>query len=244
MSSEIGKGNGIPHDIPFFIGLLVIYSIIAASVAYVCLTPRPAERLFALGVSGDYSAGESLRVVPGEQIDLYVAVSNHMGSVQYVMIRAKLLNDSMPSPDFVGNATEPLPYFTNETAPSPEAPKYRPSLVLPFEEFTCVLVDNGTWVLPFQWSVEGVSRSGYTVGITALKLNNITIANGLSATAKHGFNFRIVLELWTYANQTAGWQYGWRSGNEDRSAWTQIRFDLVLPQAGMNQTTRVVVENP
>lgn len=33
--------------------------------------------------------------------------------------------------------------------------------------------------------------------IAALKLNNETIALGLNTTVRKGFNFRIVLELWS-----------------------------------------------
>lgn len=229
MSSGNDEGLNIPHDIALFLTILIISSMVVGSVTWIYLNPRPVEQFFALGILGEnmmaehYYPGDNSSIELGDTVKWHITLYNHMGSVQYVAIKAKLLNQTTPPPDDM-----------NHTA----------SAVPPFKEIGRVLVDNETWMFPFYWSVEGTSWSNDSLRITTLKLNNVTITQGLNTTAQHGYNFRIVLELWSYANQTSGLQFGWRSGGEMRSAWVQIWFNLTASTATQNQTERIVVSIP
>lgn len=226
MSSAKGDVK-VPHDIALFLTILAIVSMVVGSATWVSLNPRPVEQFFALGILGanmmaeGYYPGKDTSIGPGVLVKWHVTIYNHMGSVQYVAIRAKLLNGTTLPPDSMNSTPSTAPYF---------------------REIRRVLVDNETWIFPFYWSVEGVSRSNDSLRIAALKLNNITIAEGLNTTALNGINFRIILELWTYANESASFQYGWRSGGELRSAWVQIWFNLTAPATVENQSAGAVVE--
>ncbi|MFB0569122.1 MAG: hypothetical protein ACETV0_05855 [Nitrososphaeria archaeon] len=206
----------IPHDLALFFTILIVSSIVAASVTWLYLNPRPVEEFFALGVLGEnmmaehYYPGDDPRIGPGELVQWHVTLYNHMGSAQYVSVRVKLLNQTTPPPDDMNHTPSSVPFF---------------------KEIAHVFVDNETWVFPFYWSVENVSWSGGSAKITAVNLNNVTITQGLDTTAQDGYNFRIVLELWAYGNETTGFQFGWRSGEEVRSAWNQIWFNLTAPTA-------------
>jgi len=213
-------GLKIPHDKALFLTILVISSMVVASATWIYLNPRPVEPFFALGILGEemmaehYYPGDNSSIKLGDSVKWHVTLYNHMGSAQYVSIRAKLLNATTPPPDEMNHTASAVPSF---------------------REIRRVLADNETWTFPFYWSVEGVSWSNGSLRIAALKLNNITIAQGLSTAARHGHNFRIVLELWSYSNQTSGFQFGWSSGGERRSAWVQIWFNLTASAAMQNQ---------
>jgi len=214
MSSDDDKRVRVRHDIALFLSILVVTSMAVASVTWVYLNPRPVEQFFALGLLGEnmmaerYYPRNDTGIRPGDLVKWYVTLYNHMGGVQYVSVRAKLLNQTTPPPDDL-----------NHTASS----------VSSFREIEHVLVDNETWVFPFYWSIANVSWSADSAGIAALNLNNVTITQGLNTTARDGYNFRMVLELWVYDNETTGFRFGWRSGGEMRSAWNQIWFNLTLP---------------
>jgi hypothetical protein len=223
------RALGLQHDIALFLTILIITSMVVGSITWVYLNPRPEEQFFALGILGEnmmaeryYPRNEST-ILMGDLVKWYVTVYNHMGSVQYVSIRAKLLNQTTPPPDDM-----------NHTA----------SAVPPFQEIRQVLADNETWTFPLDWSVEGMAWSNDSLRITALKLNNVTLTQDLNTTARQGYNFRIVLELWSYTNRTAGFQFGWRSGSELRSAWVQIWFNLTASTVAQNRTAEDIGGGP
>jgi len=206
----------IPHDVALFLTILVVSSLVVASVTWVYINPKPVEEFFALGLLGknmmaeDYYPEDDPNIRIGELVKWHVTVYNHMRSAQYVAVRAKLLNQTTPPPDDITHTASSVPSL---------------------KEIAHVLVENETWVFPFYWSIENASWSDRSARISALKLNNITITQGLNTTALEGYNFRIVLELWAYGNETTGFQFGWRSGQEMRSAWNQIWFNLTVPTA-------------
>jgi len=167
-----------------------------------------------------YHPGDNSSIKLGDTVKWHITIYNHMGTVQYMAIRAKLLNQTTPPPDDMNNT---------------------PSSIPTFREIRRVLVDNETWIFPFYWSVESISTSNDSQMITMLKLNNMTITQDLNTTARHGYNFRIVFELWVYGNQSKGFQYGWRSGGEMRSAWVQIWFNLTASTVAQNQTEKAVI---
>ena len=184
------------------------------------------EQFFALGVLGEnmmaehYYPVDDPKIKCGETVKWHVVIYNHMGSAQYVSIRAKLLNQTTPPPDDMNHTASPVPFF---------------------KEIRRVLVDNETWTFPFYWSVEDVAGPNDSFKIKALKLNNTTLTQCLDTAALNGYNFRIVLELWTYSNEAAGFRYGWGAGEEARSAWVQIWFNLTLPT--LQQTEEAIVRS-
>jgi len=205
----------IPHDPALFFTILIVATMVVASATWLYLNPRPTEQFFALGILGEnmmaehYYPGDSPNIKLGDVVKWHVTIYNHMGSVQYIAIRAKLLNQTTPPPDDLNNTASP---------------------VLFFREIRHVLVDNETWTFPFYWSAERATESNGAVQIIELKLNNMTINERLDTTAIHGHNFRIVLELWTYNDSIDGFQFGWRAGGEARTAWVQIWFNITLQQ--------------
>jgi uncharacterized membrane protein len=189
-----------------FITLLVVFEMIA----YVATTPRPSEQFFQLyvlgsnGMAADYYPNNNPTLSPNETVTWYLGTTNLMGNVQLVDVRVKLGNQTINPP----NDTQALP------SPAP--------LVTEFQRFT---QDNETWEIPFVWSVTNVGSANNSTHILALEINgeNYQVVN---CSARSGYNFRLIFELWTWDTNTGAFQFGWETGGEQRVAWLQVWFNM------------------
>jgi hypothetical protein len=192
-----------------FISLLIIFEMIV----YVSTTPRPQEQFFqfyvlgATRMSADYYPNNDSNIRLGESVRWYIGVTNLIGNMQLAAIRVKLGNESISAP----NDTQGLP---------------SPALLV--TEFVRFIQDNETWELPFVWRISNVSSIGALTQILELQINNQTFSvQGWSA--RNGYNFRFVLELWIWNADTGGFEFGWYAGTERRVAWLQIWFNAIAP---------------
>lgn len=188
---------------------MVIATIVASGVAYRILSPPLSEQFYAMWILGSnglaehYYPGDNPNIALGEAVNWTLGVYNHMGSLQYVVVRVKLLNSTLTSPD-------------DSTG--------RASPVQPLFEFTRVLTDNETWSLPFAWKILDVTLKGGTASITNLSVNQIPF-NSENITAVSGFNFRFVFELWSYDKNMNDLVFSRQAGGTQHSVWTQIWFN-------------------
>jgi hypothetical protein len=188
-----------------FITLLIVFEMIA----YVATTPRPQEQFFELYVLGsnrmaaDYYPNGDPNIRANEQVAWYLGVTNLMGNVQFVAIRVKLGNRTINAP----NDTQVLP------SPAP--------LVTEFARF---IQSNETWEFPFIWSISKLTVVNASTCISQLQIGNETYQLP-SSTALKGYNFRIIIELWTMQSETGALQFGWNTGGEHRVAWLQVWFN-------------------
>ena len=188
-----------------FITLLVVFEMIA----YVATTPRPSQQFFQLYVLGskrmaaDYYPNNKPDISRGETVTWYLGATNSMGNVQLVEVRVKLGNPTINPPD------------DQLALPSP-AP-----LVTEFKRFT---QDNETWEFPFVWSVTNVRFANNSAQILEFEINGETF-QVVDCSARSGYNFRLIFELWTWNTDTGAFQFGWVTGGEHRVAWLQIWFN-------------------
>ena len=190
--------------ITIFIASILIYS----TIAYISTTPRPKERFFQLYILGEnkmaerYYPNDDPNISSNKTVQWYLGVTNFMGSVEYIIIKAKLGNQTLQPP--------------NETSTTPAN---LPTLI----EFKRILLDNETWETPFAWKIVNVDMKGGTAFLT-LNVNDKTVTVR-EVGAKDGHNFRIIFELWTLDKEAKNHIFGWKTQGQRRAAWLQIWFN-------------------
>jgi hypothetical protein len=186
--------------------VLVLASFAPVVIAYL---PRRGEPVMALAVLGEegmaekYYPGDDPSIEVGEEVHWTLYLYNHMGEARYVAVRVKLLNSTMSAPD-----------STSST----------PSLAPVVYEVRRVILDNETWLYPLVWSLLKVGEYGDLVSIEGLMINGRIFQTGVEAV--HGYNFRVVIELWVYDEASENFIFGWMSGPESSYAWNQIWFNV------------------
>jgi uncharacterized membrane protein len=179
-------------------------------IAYVATTPRPSEQFFQLYVLGSngraagYYPNNDTYISPNETVSWYLGTTNFMGNVQLVDVRVKLGNQTINPP----NDTQGLP------SPAP--------LITEFQRFT---QDNETWEFPFVWRVTNAGLVNNTMHILTVEINGETF-QVVDCSARSGYNFRLIFELWTWDTNTDAFQFGWETSGEHPVAWLQIWFNM------------------
>jgi hypothetical protein len=188
-------------------------TIVYSGIAYVMLTPPRPAPFFALGILGpqgmaaNYYPSGNPDLGLGEEVKWTLEVYNHMGSLQYAVLRVKLINSTMTAP--------------NSTTGTP-------SPATPILEFAKVLLDNETWLIPFTWKILNLDQAGNSVAITRLLVRNNTLTGKLTS-AVHGVGLRFVFELWFYDETARELTFSWISDGNRSSAWTEIWFNATMP---------------
>jgi len=204
------------RDLQYLMAFAAVATLVTSAVAYGVLNPPPSEQFFAMWVLGSEGLAEhyypnddpNLRI--GEEVNWTLGVYNHMGSLQYVVVRVKLLNSTIASPDELSGT------------PSPASPLI---------EFTRVLVDNETWSLPFKWSIDSLDARGRSLILTRLAINEEHFRGEL-VNAASGFNYRFIFELWFYDQTSNDLSFSRATSNITYSVWTQIWFNATATRSG------------
>lgn len=189
-----------------FILLLVIFE----TLVYVATTPRPQEQFFQIYLLGtnhmaaDYYPNNDSSIRTGELVNWYLGVTNSMGSVQLIAVRTKLGNSTINAPNDTQASPSPAPFVT---------------------EFRQFMENNETWEFSFVWEILSVSTAQGSTRIVALQVNNQTVLLS-DPSARNGYDFRFVFELWTWDTDLANFQFGWFAPIEHRVAWLQIWFNV------------------
>jgi uncharacterized membrane protein len=198
-------------DIQLILSFFIMITIVISTIAYVSLTPGPSEPFFAVftlgreGRVGNYYPRNDSSIRVGEELQWYVGVYNRMNSIQYVVLRFKLLNQTMAAPD---------------------DQSHTPSPAMPFMEIRHLLANNETWTTPIKWSVANATKVGDNVIILSLLFNSVPVTENLSVSSYRGFNFRILIELWAYSTEAKQFEFTWMPANEPHIAWNQIWFNV------------------
>jgi hypothetical protein len=193
-----------------FITLLIVFEMFA----YIVTTPRPQEQFYQLYVLGanrmaaDYYPNGDPNIPLGVAVDWYLGVTNDMGSVQLVEVRVKLGNQTIQPPGEQAGLPSPAPLITS------------------FHKF---MLDNATWEFPFIWQISNATAAGGITRILVLQVNNQTIPI-LNSSAQNGYNFRFIIELWSWNVDSSSFQFGWYSGSEHQIAWLQVWFNATTAQ--------------
>jgi len=193
-----------------FIVLLLIFE----TAAYIATTPRPTEQFFQLYVLGanhlttDYYPNGNPNIRLRDSVRWYLGAANSMGNVQLIAIRVKLGNQSINPPN------------TQQSLPSPA-----PVIC----EFTRFLANNETWEIPVVWQITNASTVGGSTRILQMHINNSTYTLQ-DVSARNGYNFRVIIELYSWDDQAGSFQFGWFAGTEHRTAWLQVWFNVTSTQ--------------
>jgi hypothetical protein len=191
-----------------FVSVCLVFVLGACAPVAMAYLPRSGEPFMALAVLGEkgmaekYYPGDDPSIEVGEEVHWTLYLYNHMGEARYVAVRVKLLNSTMLAPN------------STSCSPSPAPVVY---------EVRRVLLDNETWLYPLDWSLLNVSWDSESIMIDGLMINGRPFQTGVEAV--HGYNFRVVLELWGYEESSEGFIFGWASDGESRCVWNQIWFN-------------------
>lgn len=203
------------QDFRYLLAFIIVATIVASGVAYGVLNPPPSEQFYAMyilgsnGLAENYYPNDNPNLTVGEPINWTIGVYNHMGSLQYVVVRLKLLNSTLRSPDELTGT---------------------PSTAAPLFEFARILVNNETWSIPFVWKLLAISSSASEVLITSISINQITLTGNL-VKAVSGINYRLVFELWFYDTAANDLVFSWHAQSGQHSVWTQIWFNVTTTGA-------------
>jgi hypothetical protein len=154
-------------------------------------------------MAAGYYPNNDTNIRIGERVSWYLGVTNLMGSVQLVALRVKLGNSTISAPSDVQVSASPAPLVT---------------------EFSRFLQNNETWEFPVGWQIVNISTAQGSARILALQVNDQTFLLA-EPSARNGYNFRFIIELWTWNTDTSSFQFGWSTPNERRVAWLQIWFN-------------------
>jgi len=195
------------------LAVFVTALIVLEMVAYVATTPRAGEQFFQLYVLGanrlaaDYYPNDDPNIRLRDSVRWYLGVTDFMGTVQLVVIRVKLANQTINPPDEVQGLPSPAP------------------VIIEFKRF---IQNNETWEFPFVWQITNAVAIEGTTRILELQINNQTYPVQ-DSSARNGHNFRLIIELWTLDAESGLIQFGWRAGGERRVAWLQVWFNMTRP---------------
>jgi hypothetical protein len=192
-----------------FVTLLVIFELFA----YVITTPVPTEQflqIYVLGVNHaavNYFPRNDSDIKIGETMVWYIGLADNMDTFELVSVRVKIANMTISPPNDEYGLESPAPVLTD------------------FDRF---LQSNETWEFRFVWDVWNATKSNGTTRILDLGIGNDTyqIADW---SAKGGYNFRLIFELWTWETESNAFEFGWSTNGEPRTAWVQIWFNMTNP---------------
>jgi hypothetical protein len=192
------------------VGAFAIVATIVASIgAYAYLNPPASDEFLAMWVLGanglaeHYYPNDNPNLKPSENVNWTLGVYNHMGRIEYIVVRVKLLNSTLPSPDGVTGT------------PSPTSPLL---------EMRRILVDNETWSLPFSWEILALAKKGQSLSITGMVIQQMPFEGTLASTVS-GSQFRFVFELWFFDESSNDLAFSWQSMGVQHAVWTQIWFN-------------------
>lgn len=185
--------------LPVFYGLSIVGSLQAYDEYFAFYT------LGLGGLAERYFPSSTANILPGTALTWSVGVYNHMGILRMVKVRFKLLNLTMQGPDQVNGI---------------------PAQRDPFFEVTRLILSNETWILPVAWSVGNATIVGNFTEIHSLIFNKRVLTSNVEISALHGYNFRIVIELWVYDDTTGAFGFQWAANGDERVAWNQLWFNM------------------
>lgn len=190
------------------VAVFVMLFVVCEVIAYVTTTPRPTEQFLSAYVlgsnhqAGSYYPGDDPDISIGETVTWYLGVTDNMGTVQLVSLRVKI---------------------SNETGQPPGDQQQSPAPVV--TEFPRFIQNNDTWEVPFAWSISNATLTDGSTRIHTMQINNETYQIS-DWSAANGYNFRLIIEVWTYQSDSNSFGYGWSTNGGRQAAWLQVWFNM------------------
>lgn len=191
------------------VGLIVIFLIL--SVAVIAISwPQQEAKFFELGLLGKdktaegYYPNNNSTITSNSNVKWYIYIHNHMGDVENISIKVKLLNSTMQKSDDVDNVPSPVP---------------------PILEFPATLSVNETLYIPFSWSILQLISRDDSIVLNSLMLNDETFKTNVPSNDS---SFTLTFELWVYDSNSYDYKFGWNYGGEFSSASVNIAFKAII----------------
>ncbi len=195
------------RNILFLTGfIIIVFIVFPFQNSYLNVDDNSFIALAVLGQDGlaeEYYPNDNLNVSKGVPIKWNIHLFNHMGDVQYVKIVVKILGNNV------------LPSNISNFTPSPSPVIF---------EYSKVLLDNETIMMPFKWSVVKVERNEEILNITKIRINENTL--NVNITSNENEKLGIKFELWIYNISTKKFEFTLSEDNIEKSVWTQFWFLL------------------
>lgn len=137
--------------------------------------------------------GYPLNVSSGGVYNVFLGIENHMGSLQYYLVRIKLRNQSEPFPDSIHGIPSDLP------------------AVFDYQAF---LSDGDTWEKEVTFSFEDVSLDGNVGKVSGFYIDGFFVDVDKVAVwndDNSGFFYQLFFELWVYDSGVSGFKFHNRS---------------------------------
>jgi len=170
--------------------LLGALAISSPALAFV-LPSQTRERFSELYVLGPNHMAEDypFNVKTNKTYKIYIGINNHIGSSAYYELDIKLRNQ-----------TEQLPNSTI-SIPSPLPTIYK---------FQVLLIDNGNWETPLEFSLSGLSFSRNKCRVDWLTVNGVAFhveKNSSWNSENKGFYLQLFFELWIYDLESSSFTF-------------------------------------
>ena len=189
-------------------GLVCLLIVIVAMIASVW--PNQEEWFFELGLLGkdkiadEYFVDVHSVVDVGEVNSWFIYVHNHMGDVEAVSIRVKLLNSTMDLP---------------------EDQKLQPTQTESFAEVPLSLSVNEIVFVPFTWSILEAENQDDSTVIKRLMVNEKPVEVDVSISTNS--SSWMVFELWVQDHNSGEYTFGWESNKGVFFASVYIGFRVI-----------------
>jgi len=154
----------------------------------------------ASGSLSNYFSGVGANVTVGETLNWHFAVTNQMGSIQYVQVVYRLGNGASANP--------------NATFPGSTVPQLGNSSIF--------IPNAQTALVNFTWVITSRNPAGGMVFIN-MTINGQKFSPSVGAVA--GQRFRFFFELWTYDVASNSFQYGYKGQNSRVGVPLQVWFN-------------------
>ncbi len=188
--------------------MFIIFLGLTALIAWVIQNPARAEEFASISVlnekmmASNYYPGNTTLVPENTLLSWDIQVYNHLGSIQLMLVIARLSNATLSEP----NATYNLP-----------------GSGFPIANFTKLVLSNETWTIPLQWEIVN-DTTGSAASIQVMRVNNQTVYPNLPSVS--GKNFRVEIELWTYDVEIQDFLFSFHTDHRVSSVWNQVWFNI------------------
>lgn len=167
--------------------VLVSAMMVFSLLFYVATHPKQQEQFFELSVLGPnlkaegYYPTEHGKILVGENVRWFIAVSNHKSSSSLVRLTIGLgVPEESPRVAFPESGVETVGIYHR------------------------ILQEGETWTLPLNWRVISASSNSEGKVRVCMALNNIVVQPAV--VSEKGKNFRIVIGLWSVEPSTQTYQ--------------------------------------
>lgn len=192
-----------------FITICLFFLISINIVFYFKINPSNKKSIISLAVLGQnleaqkYFPNDNDTLNLGVNLRWFIYLQNDMDEIQYFLIKVKIINSDIPSPN--------ISYCYPCPAPS-------------IYEIRRILLNNETLIEPFVWSINNAIKNNETITILKININGHLIDTEIVKRIDE--EFKIIFEIWVYDGSLNEFVFNLSDISLSRCLWNQFFFDL------------------